>query len=44
MTEPNLDVDAAIARLLRFLAVEGVTGQEKAIGAEVGRASCRERG
>src|SRR5205809_5071512 len=37
MTEPNLDVDAAIARLLRFLAVEGVTGQEKAIGAEVVR-------
>src|SRR5437667_12803195 len=39
MTEANLglDVDAAIARLLRFIAVEGVTGQETAIGAEVVR-------
>src|SRR5271154_5562029 len=31
----SLDQDQAIARLMRFLAVEGVTGQEKAIGAEV---------
>jgi tripeptide aminopeptidase len=30
--------DQAIARLLRFLAVEGVTGHEKAIGQEVSRA------
>jgi tripeptide aminopeptidase len=29
------DTDQAVARLLRFLAVEGVTGQEKAIGREV---------
>jgi tripeptide aminopeptidase len=33
----RFDVDAAVARLLRFLAVEGVTGQEKAIGQEVVR-------
>jgi len=29
------DVEGAIARLLRFLAVEGITGQEAAIGREV---------
>lgn len=34
----GVDQDAAIARLLRFLAVEGITGQEKAIGQEVVRA------
>ena len=33
-----LDADRAVARLMRFLAVEGVTGQEKAIAAEVVRA------
>src|SRR6266511_3431601 len=40
MTEPDLSmhVDRATDRLLRFLAVEGVTGQEKAIGEEVARA------
>jgi tripeptide aminopeptidase len=40
MSMPDLafDVDAAIARLLRFLAVEGVTGQEQAIGRDVVRA------
>ena len=32
---PPLDAERAIARLMRFLAVEGVTGQEKAIAAEV---------
>jgi tripeptide aminopeptidase len=32
------DENASIARLLRFLAIEGVTGQEKAIGQEVVRA------
>jgi tripeptide aminopeptidase len=34
---PTIDIneDAAIARLLRFLRVEGITGREKAIGAEV---------
>jgi tripeptide aminopeptidase len=32
------DEDAAIGRLMRFLAVEGITGQEKAIGQEVARA------
>ena len=30
-----VDVKAAVDRLMRFLAVEGVTGQEKAIAAEV---------
>src|SRR5438034_962535 len=40
MSNPELafNVDAAIARLLRFLAVEGVTGQEQATGREVVRA------
>lgn len=32
---PSLDTEAAIQRLLRFLAVEGVTGQEKAIAEDV---------
>src|SRR5689334_23132461 len=31
----DFDVQAAVGRLLRFLAVEGVTGQEEAIGREV---------
>ena len=35
---PPLDADRAIARLMRFLAVEGITGQEKAIAAEVVKA------
>jgi tripeptide aminopeptidase len=35
MSTPAIDKDQAIARLMRFLAVEGVTGKEKAIGAEV---------
>jgi tripeptide aminopeptidase len=30
-----IDKDKAIARLMRFLAIEGITGQERAIGAEV---------
>jgi tripeptide aminopeptidase len=30
-----IDTEAAIGRLMRFLAVEGVTGQEKAIGREI---------
>jgi tripeptide aminopeptidase len=34
----DVNGDQAIARLLRFLAVEGVTGQEKAIAEEVTRA------
>jgi tripeptide aminopeptidase len=34
----EVNPDQAIARLLRFLAVEGVTGQEKAIAEEVTRA------
>jgi tripeptide aminopeptidase len=40
MPDPRvaLDVEQAVARLLRFLAVEGVTGQEQAIGREVVRA------
>src|SRR5262249_6990699 len=29
------DADAAVARLMRFLAVEGITGQELAIGRDV---------
>lgn len=32
---PQLDVPAAVKRLMRFLAVEGVTGQEAAIGKEI---------
>jgi tripeptide aminopeptidase len=35
---PPLDADRAIARLMRFLAVEGVTGHEKAIGEDVAKA------
>lgn len=31
----SFDTEAAIARLMRFLAIEGVTGQEKAIAADV---------
>jgi tripeptide aminopeptidase len=40
MADRNLSFDekASIARLLRFLAVEGITGQEKAIGQDVVRA------
>lgn len=34
----SFDSDAAIARLLRFLAVEGITGQEKAIAEDVTKA------
>ena len=34
----SIDAEAAVARLMRFLTVEGVTGQEKAIGAEVEKA------
>jgi tripeptide aminopeptidase len=34
----QFDAEAAVARLLRFLAVEGVTGSEKAIGQEVVKA------
>jgi tripeptide aminopeptidase len=34
----SFDVDAAIERLMRFLAVEGVTGREKKIAAEVKQA------
>jgi tripeptide aminopeptidase len=39
MPDPDLSLntDAAIDRLLRFLAIEGITGQEKAIGAAVVR-------
>jgi tripeptide aminopeptidase len=38
MVDLSFDVEKAIDRLLRFLAVEGVTGQEEAIGREVIRA------
>jgi tripeptide aminopeptidase len=34
----SVNVDRAVDRLMRFLSVEGVTGQEKAIGEEVVRA------
>ncbi len=34
----DVDFDAALTRLMRFLSVEGVTGQEKAIGQEVVKA------
>jgi tripeptide aminopeptidase len=37
-TELDFEEEAAVGRLMRFLAVEGVTGQEKAIGREVIRA------
>ncbi len=45
MPDSSLDFDqaAAIDRLMRFLAVEGITGQEKAIAAEVA-AALREAG
>jgi tripeptide aminopeptidase len=33
----SVDTEAAVGRLMRFLSVEGVTGQEKAIGEEVAR-------
>ena len=33
--EPPVDTAAAVDRLMRFLAVEGITGQEAAIGREV---------
>ncbi len=39
----NVDTKAAIERLLRFLAVEGITGQEKNIGREIA-AALREAG
>ncbi|MBI2804111.1 MAG: M20/M25/M40 family metallo-hydrolase [Planctomycetes bacterium] len=38
MAEFTVDREQAINRLMRFLAVEGITGQEQAIGAEVARA------
>lgn len=38
LTVGELDKEAAIGRLMRFLAVEGTTGREKAIGREVARA------
>lgn len=38
MSTITLNPDKAIARLLRFLAIEGITGQEQAIGADVVRA------
>jgi tripeptide aminopeptidase len=34
----SFDHDAAVGRLMRFLAVEGITGQEEAIGREVVKA------
>jgi tripeptide aminopeptidase len=38
MPDLSFDPQAATDRLMRFLAVEGVTGQEKAIGQEVAKA------
>jgi len=35
MSKITFDPDQAVARLMRFLAVEGITGQEQAIGLEV---------
>ncbi len=32
---PTLDVPAAVGRLMRFLSVEGITGEEAAIGKEI---------
>src|SRR5438309_1969926 len=37
-TDLSIDGEGAIARLMRFLAIEGVTGHERAIGAEVEKA------
>jgi len=34
----SVDIDAAIGRLMRFLAVEGVTGRERLIGKEIATA------
>jgi tripeptide aminopeptidase len=34
----SFDAEAAVARLMRFLAIEGVTGREKKIAADVARA------
>jgi len=34
----SLDVPAAINRLMRFLSIEGITGQEAAIGKEIVKA------
>ena len=31
----SIDPDQAISRLMRFLCIEGITGQEQAIGADV---------
>ena len=33
----TVDTNAAVERLMRFLAVEGVTGREAAIGREIAR-------
>src|SRR6516225_10137335 len=37
MFDRILNSDAAVGRLMRFLAVQGITGQEEAIGKEVVR-------
>jgi tripeptide aminopeptidase len=34
---PSIDIDAAIERLMRFLAVPGITGEERAIGQVVAK-------
>src|SRR3977135_3695882 len=34
----NIDPSAAVSRLMRFLAIEGVTGQEAAIGRDIAAA------
>ncbi len=38
MSELSIDATSAIERLMRFLAVEGITGQEQAIATEVAQA------
>src|SRR5882672_2746118 len=38
MSDLNFHHHAAVSRLMRFLAVPGITGQEAAIGQEVARA------
>ncbi len=38
LVDLSLDADAAVGRLMRFLAVEGVNGHERAIGLEVDKA------
>ena len=35
---PTVDTKAALSRLMRFLAIDGITGQEAAIGRDIAAA------